>query len=482
MLAYTVPTRVNAATNPLAGFAQGMVFVPKTAIVFEVKDHEAVAKALDALAQRVNRAMRSLADVAGGGEVGEFKRLKGEENGRVLSVPATILPLAAGLRPTVLLGRKEMVLATSPATARRALEVVERTRADGLPPGDPLGKVLERLPERLIFLGVNDLQQSMFPELLVSLPNLLEYVVIRYVQGVPIFAQVPNVVPGPETDDGSLRRTARKLAKDPELVPEPDSLRPFLFPSVYMLAVNDQGIRFISREAFPSFNPATLTPIALAVALPALGLAEQDGRSINNLKQIGLALHNYHSANNKFPADVVDKDGKPLLSWRVRILPYLGQQALFNEIHQDEPWDSPHNKALIARMPAVFDVPGSAGEPGMTHYRGFSGEHTIFDPKVAEGVGIASITDGTSNTIGVVEAREAVPWTRPETDIPFGGDPTKLDAILALRGELGGHFPGGFHALMVDGSVRFIKESVNPAVLRAIITRNGGEVVSSDSY
>ena len=182
-------------------------------------------------------------------------------------------------------------------------------------------------------------------------------------------------------------------------------------------------------------------------------------------------------------ADVVSNDGKPLLSWRVRMLPQLGQQALYDEFHQDEPWDSPHNKALFGSdARGLRASPIHAVDPGMTHYRGFSGEHTLFDPKAPEGVGIASITDGTSNTIGVVEAREAVPWTKPDSDIPFEGDPAKPEAIQALRGEIGGHFPGGFHAMFLDGSVRFIKDSVNPVVLRALITRDGGEVVSSDAF
>ena len=166
----------------------------------------------------------------------------------------------------------------------------------------------------------------------------------------------------------------------------------------------------------------------------------------------------------------------------MRILPQLGHQALYNEFHQDEPWDSPHNKALIERMPEVFGMSGAPVEPGMTYFRGFSGEHAFLDPKVPEGVEIRSITDGTSNTIAVVEAREAVPWTRPDSDIPFGGDPVKLDAIQALRGELGGHYPGGFHALFFDGSVHFIKDSVSLIVLRCLITRDGGEVISSDAY
>ena len=106
----------------------------------------------------------------------------------------------------------------------------------------------------------------------------------------------------------------------------------------------------------------------------------------------------------------------------------------------------------------------------------------LFDPKAPERVSIASITDGTSNTIAVVEAKQAVPWTKPESDIPFGGDLTKPARLRALRDEVGGHFPGGFNGLFFDGSVRFIRESIHLNVLHALITRNGGEVISSDSF
>ena len=76
------------------------------------------------------------------------------------------------------------------------------------------------------------------------------------------------------------------------------------------------------------------------------------------------------------------------------------------------------------------------------------------------------VTDGTSNTLGIVEAREAVPWTKPDDEIPFDGDakPDKAKPLLPL---LGGHFPAGFNAMFLDGSVRFIKETINPMVLRA---------------
>ena len=87
---------------------------------------------------------------------------------------------------------------------------------------------------------------------------------------------------------------------------------------------------------------------------------EQTRRGIctNNLKQIGRGMHIYHEVNGRLPpAAITDKDGKPLLSWRVAILPYVEQQALYNKFKLDEPWDSPHNKALIEEMPAVYACP-----------------------------------------------------------------------------------------------------------------------------
>jgi hypothetical protein len=166
------------------------------------------------------------------------------------------------------------------------------------------------------------------------------------------------------------------------------------------------------------------------------------------------------------------------LSWRVAILPFIEQQELYNEFKLDEPWDSEHNKPLIARMPETFSIPASKAEPGKTYYRGFSGEHTFFDPSVPEGVRLESVVDGTSNTLGVVEAKSAVLWTKPDEELPFDAakDPAPLIELL------GGHFPGGFNAVMLDGAVRFIKASLNPIVLKALITRDGGEVISADSF
>jgi len=191
----------------------------------------------------------------------------------------------------------------------------------------------------------------------------------------------------------------------------------------------------------------------------------------NNLKQIALAMFNYQDAMNHFPAEAIyDKNGKPLLSWRVAILPYIEQQELYKQFKLDEPWDSEHNKKLLDQMPKVFAAPEDeqALQSHETHYQGFVGKGAYFDG--TKGVKIADITDGTSNTIMLVEAMNAVPWTKPE-DVPFAGK--LLPWVGGLRDRI-------FQAAMCDGSVRAIPMTIKEETLRAAITRNGGEVLGPD--
>jgi hypothetical protein len=217
----------------------------------------------------------------------------------------------------------------------------------------------------------------------------------------------------------------------------------------------------------------------MAPAILAQRSAARRAQSVNNMKQIGLALHIYAQAhNNKFPPPVVlGPDGRTPHSWRVEILPYLEQQALFNEYKMDEPWDSPGNRKVLDAMPATFRSPEA--KPGnASSYFVFTGKHTLFNGTV--GTGFDQITDGTSNTIAAVEAVRDIPWTKPE-DIPF--DPADIFTNPNVRvPEIGGLSQGGFNALFGDGSVRFIKSTVNPMTLKALFTRDGGEVISSDSF
>ncbi|HOM18937.1 MAG TPA: DUF1559 domain-containing protein, partial [Thermoguttaceae bacterium] len=150
---------------------------------------------------------------------------------------------------------------------------------------------------------------------------------------------------------------------------------------------------------------------------------------------------------------------------------FVEQQALYDQFHLDEPWDSPHNRKLIERMPAVFQSPGVKTKPGMTVYLGLVGEGTLFEGDKKRPIG--DIRDGTSNTIMLVEADpdRAVPWTKPD-DLPF--DPKKPLAGLGHARQ------GGFSVLFCDGSVRFISETIDPEVFRRLALINDGEPVHWD--
>jgi Protein of unknown function (DUF1559) len=212
-----------------------------------------------------------------------------------------------------------------------------------------------------------------------------------------------------------------------------------------------------------------LAPAVLAALKRPEGPPAERMRSANNLKQLMLALHNYHDAHGHFPTDVRDKDGKPLLSWRVAILPYVDQDALYKDFKLDEPWDSEHNKKLIDKMPKVLRSPRQAAAlKDRTTYLAPLGKGLMWDePK---GLKITQIADGTSNTVALVEADDdrAVVWSKPE-DIT-------IDPRNPVTGLLG-HYAEGFHAAMADGSVRFFKKGIEPMALWALFTRAGGEVV-----
>jgi Protein of unknown function (DUF1559) len=485
---YNVASRINAPSHVLESLALGLFRAPKMAIVADVKHRDLLAKSLEKMFDHANEALRANSKQPNALTLGEIERLKNGDTGFMMSFTGSEVPIASGLRPTLLLGQKSLVLASTPALARRARDLAENPQAAVLPAGEPLRTRLDGLPGKLIMLSVADTAHSVYPELIVGLPGFaLSIAKSRRSSVFPFLMSELNL---PVPFDSPLSPFGQPAASpappfDAELVPDPDDLRPYLFPSVHALVVDDAGIRFISREAIPTLNPSTAVPIALAALVPAFHTAQLSrgrAQSTNNLKQIGLALHNFHSANDHFPTDVRGKDGKPLLSWRVSILPFIEQQALFQEFHQDEPWDSPHNKALIARMPNTYSIPdGGPAEPGMTFYRGLAGIDTLFDPKKAEGVKLAEITDGTSNTIALVEAKEAVPWTKPESELPADEGPNP-ERIKAALDAVGGHFEGGFNALFCDGAVRFIRSTVALPVFRALITRASGEVISSESF
>jgi prepilin-type processing-associated H-X9-DG protein len=196
---------------------------------------------------------------------------------------------------------------------------------------------------------------------------------------------------------------------------------------------------------------------------------------VANLKQIGLALHAYHEGQGQFPAPALfDRDGRPLLSWRVAILPQLGYRSLYARFHLDEPWDSPHNRALLREMPREFACPGGPGpRAGRTGYLVVVGPktevgsvNTPFEPTRA--ADFSEFFDGTSNTALVLETDTLVPWTKPEDLAWTPGEPLP---------RLASPHDGGASVLFADGSVRFLKATIAPTTFLAILTKNGGEVL-----
>jgi hypothetical protein len=215
--------------------------------------------------------------------------------------------------------------------------------------------------------------------------------------------------------------------------------------------------------------------------LPALTQDARDKASaahrMNQFKQIALAMHNYLDSQGAFPPQAsVDANGKPLLSWRVLILPYLEEKALYDQFHLDEPWDSEHNRPLVDKMPSIYADPASSvqaaiGEKGRTTFVVPVGDKLLFGGK--EGTKLRDIKDGLSNTILLVEVppQKAVIWTKPD-DWQVNIESPLQDLLRNDR--------DWFIIASCDGSVRRLSKAIDPVVLRAMLTPAGGESIDYD--
>ena len=219
-----------------------------------------------------------------------------------------------------------------------------------------------------------------------------------------------------------------------------------------------------------------MVPCLIALLLPAVQQAREAARRAqckNNLKQIALAMHNYHDSYGTFPPAVTySADGKPMHSWRVLLLPFLDEVALHAQYNMNEPWNSPANSQLLSRMPKVYGCPSSPPELGVTHYAVPVGPRTMFPPE--RGVAAREITDGTSATLMVIETfGTSLNWMAPvDMTVSAGVPGAQPVAFSSLH-------TGGFHVSLADGSVRYLSYDVaTPQVLDAMLSRDGGEAVA----
>jgi hypothetical protein len=213
--------------------------------------------------------------------------------------------------------------------------------------------------------------------------------------------------------------------------------------------------------------------------------------SMNNLRMIALALHNYEGAHKRYPPWAYhNEDGKPTVSWRVLILPQLEEAELFKQFKLDEPWDSPHNKPLLDKMPTVFRDPiyGDAKSP-YTNYAAIAGPGTVFptdkpdsngrrDRSALNGVSEGQIADGSSKTlfVGTVSPENKIPWTKPEDiigdeQLPPFGKPGSFAAPFNTAKYSAGLF------VFVDGHVQSIRSDIDMTEFHKLVTRNGAEPI-----
>jgi prepilin-type processing-associated H-X9-DG protein len=442
-----------ASGNP--GAATPMQVVAMTELSNPTRFAPALGKVLDLANAQLRSPRPNAPPRPPGAPVPQFRKLAGGPLGYELVLPPGAIPASpmAGLKPTILVGKKTLAVAATAEAAAAALGVAEGS-APRWTPDAGYASVMESLPSKMVMLSVSDPRKSL-PQLLTSLP--------------PLLGAINMAMSRPGGPGIALRL-------DPAKIPPPDALSARLFPASSALVADDLGISYITRESLPSIGSPATAGVAVALLLPAVQAAREAARRsqcINNLKQMGLAFHNHHSVNDRFPNNLYSKDGKPLLSWRVAILPYMERNDLYIRFKLDEPWDSPSNKALLNEMPTFYACPSlPVAVPGNTPYRVFTGPGTIFEGK--DGTNMRTMTDGISTTLAVVEARESVPWTRP--------DEMPLDPNPAVVAGVGSTHPGGFNALFCDGSVRFLKMTISPVTLRALITKAGGEVINADSF
>jgi len=299
-------------------------------------------------------------------------------------------------------------------------------------------------------------------------------VLLSYIDTQEIFDLVYPFAP--VLAQAALSELAREgIDVDVSLLPSASAIRKHLRPGISTVRVTPAGIEATTRQTLPGGSAIATLPVMAGIAFPAVTSTRASARkalSMNNLKQIALAMMMHESSKRSFPAAYsVDEDGEPLLSWRVHILPFIGEQELYKQFNLDEPWNSPQNRKLMARMPRLYESPEALEGPGgMTPYVTIRGDDTAFPGSKA--IRPRDIRDGMSRTILVVEAAEQVPWTAP-VDYEYDED----DPAEGLNNPN----RGGFLAAICDGSVRLIHQSVDPDTLNAMFTCNGGEQVPTDN-
>lgn len=400
----------------------------------------------------------------------------------------TTVQLAGVFAPSIAVDKEWMIISLTPQTVESFLMRVDG-KLEKWSPSPEQEKALAEFPKSFTSLTISD-PRVVYEAVSSAAPFLFG-----------LLQQIP--VPPDDQKLGEILNLSVADIPPAELVGKP------LFPNVSMTVLDEKGCRTLSRQSAPSFplmgNSASVGSIGTisvltALLLPAVQQAREAARrtqSQNNLKQIGLSLHNYHDVNNTFPRGTVEnedlEDPEDRLSWLVEVLPYLEEAILFEKLDLTKGSKDEANQEGLSQALSVFMSPSQKvqeeSELGRTDYVGIAGvgeeELTTEEITAKSGVfgynrrtEIRDITDGTSNTIMVMDvSKNPGPWgvggpstVRALTKAPYINGPDGL----------GGVHRGGAMVLFADGSVRFISEAVDDEVMEGLVTIQGGENVSPD--
>jgi hypothetical protein len=265
-----------------------------------------------------------------------------------------------------------------------------------------------------------------------------------------------------------------------EDLPSLNALTQDLQPNITALYRTADGFETFQRQILPGGTPGTFLGTAVIGTIPysmQVRSAARRTSAANQMRQLILAMHNYHDSHRAFPARFSkDDNDRPLLSWRVYVLPYLGEADLYNEFHLDEPWDSEHNKALIEKMPDCFAHPMARPEAGKTVYVVPQGDGSIMpDPSAPgspRGARLEMVRDGTSQTAVIFEVSKehAVIWSKPD-DFPWRDMEDPVSALFNRWNR------DGVNVALADGSIRFVSREKLREVLDKLITTDDGEII-----
>lgn len=215
----------------------------------------------------------------------------------------------------------------------------------------------------------------------------------------------------------------------------------------------------------------------IGVMLPAVQkvrAAALRSKQMGNMKEIAIGLHTQHDASGfisgPFALDE-EKAPNPGLSWRVGVLPFIGQNAVHAQFDRSKSWDSPRNELASNQKISTYIWPD---EPGVdTRVFGFNGPGALMEANLQPPLMFEKIPDGASNTAMVAEVTIGAPWASP-TDVPY-----VRNGPLSSFGAAGNDT---FLLLLADGSVRNMKKNTPPAVMHSLIQIDDGQLVNMDGF